>query len=121
MSGADASGIRAGAIPLSYQSRNLGNVQLFYEKYGVAARLAFNYRSAYLDSLGSDASTDEYTDGNGQLDLHLSYQVTPMVSVFGDAINLTNAPWRRYIGSTPYLIEREQYGAQLRGGVQLHF
>jgi hypothetical protein len=41
--------------------------------------------------------------------------------VFGDAINLTDAPWRRYIGAEANLIEREHYGAQLRGGVQVHF
>ncbi|MCI4588925.1 TonB-dependent receptor [Sphingobium sp. BYY-5] len=118
---ATASAIRSGNIPLFYQSSNVGNVQLFYEKYNLAVRLAFNYRSAYLDALGSDAGTDEYTDGNGQLDLHASYQVTPHFSLFTDISNLTDAPWRRYIGSKLDLIEREHYGAQYRLGVQLHF
>jgi len=113
--------IRAGNLPLGFQSRDIGNVQIFYEKYGIAARLAFNYRSSYLDSLGDDVAGDQYTDGNGQLDLHVSYQIMPEVTVFADATNLTNAPWRRYIGSTPFLVEREQYGTLLRGGVQLHF
>jgi TonB-dependent receptor len=118
---AKAPGIRDGNIPLGFQSRDVGNIQLFYEKYGVAARLAFNYRSAYLDTLGTDAATDQYTDGNGQLDFHISYQVIPQVTVFGDAINLTDAPWRRYIGSKPLLVERERYGRQFRAGVQVHF
>jgi TonB-dependent receptor len=112
---------RPGKIPLMFQSKDIGNVALFYEKYGVAARLAFNYRSAYLDLLGGSSDEDEYTDANGQLDLHVSYQIMPEVTVFGDAINLTNAPWRRYIGSKSQLVEREQYGVQLRGGVQIHF
>ncbi|HEX8056622.1 MAG TPA: TonB-dependent receptor [Novosphingobium sp.] len=118
---AKAPDIRTGKIPLMFQSKDVGNVALFYEKYGLAARLAFNYRSAYLDLLGGSTAEDEYTDGNGQLDLHVSYQVLPQVTVFGDAINLTNAPWRRYIGQKDLLVEREQYGAQLRGGVQMHF
>ena len=118
---AAAAFVRAGDIPLAYQSNDVGNVRLFYEKYGFAARLAFNYRSAYLDALSSDPTTDEYTDANGQLDLHMSYQITPNFTVFGDAINLTDAPWRRYIGSAPQLVERERYGTQVRGGVQLHF
>ena len=112
---------RAGDIPLGFQSNDIGNVQIFYEKYGLAARLAFNYRSAYLDTLAATAAADQYTDANGQLDLHVSYQIMPEVTVFGDAVNLTNAPWRRYIGTKPFLVEREQYGALLRGGVQLHF
>lgn len=118
---ADASFVRSGDIALIYQSKNVANVQIFYEKYGFGARLALNYRSSYLDTLGADASTDEYTDGNAQLDLHVSYQITPQFTVFGDATNLTDAPWRRYIGSREQLVEREQYGAQYRMGVQLHF
>jgi outer membrane receptor protein involved in Fe transport len=85
---------------------------------GAARR--FNYRSAYLDTLGSSAATDQYTDANGQLDVHVAYQIKPQFTVFGDATNLTDAPWRRYIGSKP-IVEREHYGAQLRGGVQVHF
>lgn len=118
---ADASSYREGKIPLAFQSHDVANVQLFYEKYGLAARLAFNYRSSYLDTVTDNAATDQYTDGNGQLDFHVSYQVTPQFTVFGDAINLTDAPWRRYVGSKDMLIERERYGAQLRGGVQVHF
>ncbi|HWU03434.1 MAG TPA: TonB-dependent receptor, partial [Novosphingobium sp.] len=117
-----ANGVRSGVIPLAYQSKNVATAQIFYEKYGFGARLAFSYRSSYLDTLGSTAALDQYTDGNGQLDLHVSYQVRPAITVFGDAVNMTDAPWRRYLGaSRNYLIEREQYGAQLRGGVQVHF
>jgi TonB-dependent receptor len=118
---ADASAFRAGEVPLAFQSKNIGNAQIFFEKYGLSARVAFNYRSSYLDTLGTSSATDQYTDGNGQLDVHLSYQVTPQFTLFGDAINLTDAPWRRYIGSRNLLVERERYGSQLRGGVQIHF
>ena len=119
---AKAPTLRAGNIPLGFQSNDIGNVAVFYEKYGLAARLAFNYRSAYLDTFGgASAAADQYTDANGQLDLHLSYQIVPEVTVFADAINLTNAPWRRYIGNKASLVEREQYGKQMRAGVQVHF
>ena len=118
---ATASMIRAGDLPLAYQSKNVGNAQIFFEKYGLSARVAFNYRSSYLDTIAKTAAADQYTDGNGQLDVHLSYQVTPRFTLFGDAINLTDAPWRRYIGTRAQLVERERYGTQLRGGVQIHF
>lgn len=118
---ATADVIRAGDVPLAFQSKNIGNAQIFFEKYGLSARVAFNYRSAYLDTLGATTAADQYTDANGQLDVHLSYQVTPQFTLFGDAINLTDAPWRRYIGSKNQLVEREHYGTQLRGGVQIHF
>ncbi|NKI98878.1 TonB-dependent receptor [Novosphingobium sp. SG707] len=115
--------VRARAsLPLAYQSKNVASAQVFYEKYGFGARLAFSYRSAYLDTLGASAALDQYTDANGQLDLHVSYQIRKAITVFGDAVNLTDAGWRRYLGANrAYLIERERYGTLLRGGVQMHF
>lgn len=118
---ATAPDFRSGEIPLFFQSHDVSTLQLFYEKYGLAARIAYSYRSPYLDVLGSDPITDEYTDANGQLDVHVSYQVTPQVTVFGDGTNLTDAPWRRYISMPSQLVERERYSFMLRGGVQVHF
>lgn len=113
---------RAGNLPLMNQSHDVGTAQLFYEKSGVAIRVAYTYRSAYLDALGTSAALDEYTDDNGQLDAHASYEVTRNVTIFADGTNLTNAPWRRFMGaSKAQLIEREQYDMMLRGGVQVHF
>ena len=118
---ATANSFRAGRLPLLLQSGDVANVQVFFEKYGLAARVAFNYRSAYLDTLGTSSATDQYTDANGQLDVHVSYQVVPQVTVFFDATNLTDAPWRRYIGNRGFLVERERYSSMVRGGVQVHF
>lgn len=118
---ATAPEFRPGEIPLFFQSHDVASAQLFYEKYGFAARIAYSYRSAYLDTLGSDAASDEYTDANGQLDVHISYQLTPEATIFGDGTNLTDAAWRRYIGTPGQLVERERYSFMLRGGVQVHF
>lgn len=112
---------RSGNFPLFYQSKNSGTAQLFYEKYGFALRVAYSYRSKYLDGLGATAAEDQYTDNNGQLDIHASYEILPQVTVFADATNLTDAPWRRFIGTRNQLIERERYDYSLRGGIQLHF
>jgi TonB-dependent receptor len=114
-------GFRAGAIPLAYQSHDLGNVSIFYEKYGLTARLAFNYRSAFSDVVGTSAATDSWWDSQGQLDLHVGYQVTPQYTIYVDAANLTDSPWRHYQGSKDLLAERERYGSTFRIGVQLHF
>jgi len=114
-------GFRAGAIPLAYQSHDLGNVSIFYEKYGLTARLAFNYRSAFSDVVGTSAATDSYWDSQGQLDLHVGYQVTPQYTIYVDAANLTDSPWRHYQGDKDFLAERERYGSTYRIGVQLHF
>ena len=112
---------RAGAIPLTYQSNDLGNVSIFYEKYGLTARAAFNYRSRFSDVVGTSAATDSWWDAQGQLDLHVGYQVTPQYTIYADAANLTDSPWRHYQGSRNFLVERERYGSTYRIGVQLHF
>ena len=112
---------RTGDIPLFLQSKHVGTAQIFYEKYGFAVRAAYSYRSAYLDTLGATAALDQYTDHNGQLDVNASYQVTPELTFFANATNLTDAPWRRYIGSKALLVERERYDMSVRWGAQLHF
>lgn len=112
---------RTGDIPLFQQSKHVGTAQIFYEKYGFAVRAAYSYRSAYLDTLGASAALDQYTDRNGQLDLNASYQVTPDLTFFANATNLTDAPWRRYIGTRTQLVERERYDMSVRWGAQLHF
>lgn len=108
-------------IPLAFQSKDLGNVSIFYEKYGFTARLAFNYRSPFMDVVGASKEEDSFWDAQGQLDLHIGYQISRQLTVFGDATNLTDSPWRHYIGSKDNLVERERYGPQLRAGVQVHF
>ncbi|KQS05024.1 hypothetical protein ASG11_12825 [Sphingomonas sp. Leaf357] len=112
---------RTGDIPLFLQSKNVGSAQIFYEKYGFAIRAAYSYRSAYLDTLGATPALDQYTDNNGQLDVNASYQVTPQLTFFASATNLTDAPWRRYIGTKAQLVERERYDVSFRWGAQLHF
>jgi len=69
--------------------------------------LAYAYRSKYLVTFGpSNASQDQYTDSNGQLDVHIGYEVIPHAELYFEATNLSNAPWRRFIGAESQLVER---------------
>lgn len=123
MVGGHGSGLanRVGNFPLFFQSKRIGSVQLTYEKYGISARLAYSYRSHYLDLIGNSAATDEYTDDNGQLDARIGYDITKSVNVYVEGVNLNDAPWRRYIGKSSQLVEREHYDYSVRGGIQLKF
>ena len=114
-------GIARTSAPLFNQSRDSGTAQVFYEKFGVAIRVAYTYRSRFLDTLGNTAAADQYTDKNGQLDVNASYQVTPQLIFFANATNLTDAPWRRFVGQKNQLVERERYDYTVRWGAQLHF
>ena len=112
---------RAGEFPLFFQSNNIGSVQLTYEKYGISARVAYSYRSKYLDLIGGSAATDQYTDSNGQIDARIGYDINSHITVYAEGVNLNDAPWRRFIGSPNQLVEREHYGRLFRGGVQVKF
>ncbi|MDT7934906.1 MAG: TonB-dependent receptor [Sphingomonadaceae bacterium] len=110
---------RAGSVPNFLQSKDIGTAQIYWQKGRFELRAAYSYRSAYLDTLGTSAATDQYTDGNGQLDVRASFAVFPQLVAFGEAVNVTDASWRRYVGFKNQLIENERYGYTLRAGIQL--
>lgn len=112
---------RAGNFPLFFQSKRIGSVQLTYEKYGVSGRVAYSFRSKYLDAVGNAAATDQYTDYNGQLDARIGVSLLDHVEVYVEGSNLNDAPWRRFIGSDNFLVERERYGRLIKAGVQVKF
>lgn len=112
---------RTGEFPLFFQSNNIGSVQLTYEKYGISGRVAYSFRSKYLDTVGTSAAADQYTDFNGQLDARIGITIKKAVEVYVEGSNLNNAAWRRFIGSKSFLVERERYGRLIKAGVQFKF
>ena len=110
-----------GEFPLFFQSKRVGSAQLTYEKYGITGRVAYSYRSAYLDTIGTSKATDQYTDDNGQIDARVSYDITRNINVYVEGTNLNDAPWRRYIGTPNQLVERERYDSAYRIGAQIKF
>ncbi|WP_010183560.1 TonB-dependent receptor [Sphingomonas sp. PAMC 26605] len=112
---------RVGSVPNLLQSKYIGTAQLYYEKYGLTGRLAYTYRSAYLDTLGTTAATDQYTDENNSLDARIGYSPVKQFTVFVEASNLLDSPWRRYQAVKTQLIESERYRQTFRIGVQLAY
>ncbi|MGA9658580.1 MAG: TonB-dependent receptor [Asticcacaulis sp.] len=110
-----------GDVPLIYTSKTTGTAQITYEKYNWTARIAYSYRSKFLDTLGSDASEDIYTAGRGKVDLKIGYAVNKNWQVFVEGKNLNEAVWRRYIGNEHQLVENEFYGRTWRAGVSAKF
>jgi TonB-dependent receptor len=73
------------------------NVTLIYEKYGISARLAYNWRAKFLSQLNRDTYHNPvYTAPYGQLDLNLSYDLTKNIAVSFEGINLTEEGVRTY-------------------------
>ena len=80
------------------QSKWLGNVALFYQKYNISARLAYVFRSGYLTTL-LGPGTDTYYDADHRLDLQVSYKFHDHWTVQLTGNNLENSPERQYHGN----------------------
>ncbi|ESQ92303.1 TonB-dependent receptor [Asticcacaulis benevestitus] len=112
---------RSDKVALIYTSDLTGTAELTYEKANWSARVAYTYRSAYLDTLGVSKATDVYTAANGKVDLKIGYAVTPNWQLYVEGKNLTEADWQRYVGNKRQLVENEAYGRTWRVGVSAKF
>ncbi|HEX4740155.1 MAG TPA: TonB-dependent receptor [Caulobacteraceae bacterium] len=97
------------------------NMSGFYEKYGLQFRIAAEYVSASLFSLGGSKATDTIEDDRLTLDWTSAYQVTQNVSIYFNVKNITNTPLRFYQYNSSYPIQREYYEQTYEGGVRIRF
>jgi TonB-dependent receptor len=95
------------SAPLTGLSKYSYNLAAMYEKYGISARLAYNYRSSFQSSILAGAYTPPggttipyvfpvFTAGYGWLDASLNYDVTPNVTLTADAQNLLRTQIHQY-------------------------
>ena len=91
-----------GASPNKDQFALLGlsdsaNVTLIYDKSGLSARLAYNWRDKFLSSYNRVPFRNPvYNAAFGQLDLNVSYDITPQIAVSFEGLNLTRESVRTY-------------------------
>ena len=107
------------------------NLQVSYEKYGFSVRLAYQFRTAWRQSLGSyvavagqqvpNGNGDIYWDDDGELDLSVRYQVSDNIEWFFDGSNLTDEQSIRYADSKNYPIEIESFGERYMMGVRVKY
>ncbi len=88
-------------MPLPKLSKNSYNLVGLYEKGPVQARLAYNWRSSYLDQLNGSGvfGFNQYAAPYSSLDASFSYQIDKRFTVSVDAVNLTNSIYHTYIQS----------------------
>ncbi|NQE60886.1 TonB-dependent receptor [Caulobacter sp. RHG1] len=91
-----------GAPPSQDQFALLGlsdtaNATLIFDKYGLSARLAYNWRDRFLQSTNrGNGRNPVYVEPFGQLDFNVSYDVTEKLAVSLEGINLTKESLRTY-------------------------
>ncbi|MEL7338839.1 MAG: TonB-dependent receptor [Bacteroidota bacterium] len=102
------------------QPSNIFNFVLFYEKYGLTARLAANFKGAYIDQYRIEAGPEHYRyyDQNLTVDFSASYAIQPNLRVFVEVNNLTNEPLRYYHGITERPEQIEFYSVRGQAGIR---
>ena len=99
------------------------NASLFFEKWGLNARVSYNYASAFIDEIGPSSFYDRYYDAVSYLDVNLGYTFgrNTKFTIYADCTNLLNQPLRYYQGSKDYTMQAEYYGAKFNAGIKVNF
>jgi TonB-dependent receptor len=127
----DTDGSTFDDLPADGLSKNAFNVAAFYEKGPWQVRLAYNWRSKYLLSVGPNGYNGDnngivwklpvYSDDYGQLDGSVFYRVSDNVQIGLEMNNLNNAEQRTIMdqngaGSrvTSWYVNDRRYAATIR-------
>ncbi|HMQ48055.1 MAG TPA: TonB-dependent receptor [Saprospiraceae bacterium] len=108
-------------ISLPGQAKHTANLAFFYDAKNFFARITANYQDDFLFRLGADPDLDEYYDSALRFDFTSNYQLTKHISIFLDALNLSNTPLRYYLGTEDRTQKQEYYSWWGRFGVKLQF
>jgi TonB-dependent receptor len=95
------------------------NVTLMFEKFGLSARLAYNWRDSFLNATNQGGSrSPQFTEAYGQIDMSVSYDINDHLQVQFEGINLAgedHREYRRYEGMTIWAYElAPRYGLSAR-------
>ncbi|OYW81094.1 MAG: hypothetical protein B7Z26_05510 [Asticcacaulis sp. 32-58-5] len=76
-------------LPLEGMSPDSYNLAVMYEKYGISARLAYNWRSDYLyTTSAANVNRPMWSEEYGQLDGSIFYDITPKFKIGIQGTNL---------------------------------
>ena len=139
LNGCDTNGQSFGNLPLQGLSRNTFNVALLYDQGPISARVAYNWRSKYLQGVnvngtmgtdGTDPSNPTvhnlawglptWADGYGELDAGIFYKLTDQMTIGLEGTNLTDSTYKQlmqqHIGmkGRAWFTSGPSYNAQLR-------
>lgn len=124
-------GVPERKIQLPGSSDLVYNLSIYYEKYGLSARLAYQFRTEWGQSVGAYqvlngkvvpvTNGDVYWDDDEELDLSIRYTFNENLEWYFDAVNLTNDQGVRYGDDPGHPIENENFGARYIMGVRVNF
>ena len=109
----------------SFAAEGIGNSQnatVFYEKYGISARIAYNRRERFLRELAGGAGNEPiFVRDYGQFDGSVAVNVTPNAQVFVEGTNLFNAKYYTTGRFDNQLLQYQNFGPRYDAGVRFSF
>ncbi|WP_430637587.1 TonB-dependent receptor [Sphingomonas hankookensis] len=110
-------------MPFQDNSKHQVNAALWFEKYGLQTRVAYNFRSKRLASsnYGGIQGLAQYQEPTHYLDASISYDVTPQFSIYGQASNLTGETERYYLTWQDQVFNENIYERRFIAGVRAKF
>ncbi len=106
---------------------NSANLVAFYDKHGLEARVAVNYRAEYLRAFGQNQNTGAFgseptfENPNLQVDFSSSYALTKQINVFFEALNITNEVQSTHGRYDNQLLDVFAYGRRYSAGARFRF
>lgn len=107
------------------------NAAIVYEKYDVSLKLAYQFRTKWLQAVGGyttvnnvvvpDGNGDIYWNDSDSLNFSARYEINRALELTFDAANLLDSPGRRFVDSEAYPIEYETFGARYMLGFKFKY
>jgi TonB-dependent receptor len=98
------------------------NFTAIYEKGGLSARVAYNWRDKYLSGTNQGGNRNPlFTDTFGTLDANISYDITQNFAVSLEAVNLTSEPFRQYARTETNLVYVQELKPRFYLGARFRF
>jgi len=99
------------------------NVVAFYDKDGLQARVAYNWRDEFLNGTvdGGGERNPVYTESYGQWDVNVSYEITDNLTLLAEAINVTNETQRLFGRTEQMVIAAIEQGARYSVSLRYQF
>lgn len=94
------------------------NAVLYYDKGGIQARVAYNWRDGFYAGGAFDPT---YVEAYGQVDASASYEFVPGLTAFAEAINLTGSNRRGHRRSENFVTFAQPGYARYAAGVRFTF
>ncbi len=97
------------------------NAVLMYEKYGVEARVAYNWRGEFLNRTGAGSNNPGYIEAYSQIDANVTYHITDDLSVSLEGINITGSDRREHARNSNMMWGYDDLGPRYEVGVRYNF